>query len=470
VRARSIGGASVAAAAAWSLATAGMGSAAAIPAPRAVWSRQLPGQGARESSPTLADLNRDGLLDVVVGNLDGKLYAFGGIGGATLPGWPQATGNPIDSSPAAADVDGDGRPEVFVGSGTYGHASGGLFSFTGDGRRRFGRALPDKKFPHPSVFASVAVADFDGNGTSDLSVPTLGLASAWALDNHGKALPGYPYMWKDTMFASPAVADVNGDGVLDMIVAGDSSASADGRSGYAGGFVRAMTRGGRLLWTLKTNDIVRSSPSVGDIDGDGRMEVVFGSGNYYRHSDAVTVRAIDAATGVQQWRRVTDGLTFGSPALADINGDGGLDVAIGTFKSNQGQGNGGSLYALDGVDGSNLPGFPYHHGFPAQPSVVTADLDGDGRQDILTGTGSGLLAVSSYGQPMFRLPGNYQNSPAIADVDGNGRLDIVTAAFNRVTRWELGPQAQLGTLGWPQFRKDARRTGSWAPTVLPPKR
>ena len=71
-------------------------------------------------SPALADLDGNGTLDVVVGALDQRLYAFDGHGG-DLPGFPVRLdsgaaddGNEIVNSPAIVDLDGDGKPEVVI--------------------------------------------------------------------------------------------------------------------------------------------------------------------------------------------------------------------------------------------------------------------------------------------------------------------------------------------------------------------
>ena len=72
--------------------------AGTIPGPALAWERQFPGVMFRESSPVAANL---GTPAVAVGGLDGRLYAFDLASGDDVPGWPVATGSPIDSSPAA---------------------------------------------------------------------------------------------------------------------------------------------------------------------------------------------------------------------------------------------------------------------------------------------------------------------------------------------------------------------------------
>jgi hypothetical protein len=154
-----------------------------------------------------------------------------------------------------------------------------------------------------------------------------------------------------------------------------------------------------------------------------------------------------------------------------VSGDGRIDVTLGTWRP----GGGGSVYAWSG-NGALLPGFPTDVvGGAVIGSPTTADFNGDGAQDVLVATGAGAFAYDGRnGATLFQLASDatFQNSAAIADVDGNGFLDVLLAGNDRaghavVYRFELPPSdgAALGTLGWPMFRKDAARTGSWAPST-----
>ena len=448
-------------------------SAAAAAEPALIWQHDLPGAAIRESSPALVDLAGTGTLDVVVGALDNRLYALRGTDGSVAPNWPQVTSNHINSSPAVGDVTGDGRPELFVGSGVDGETTGALYSFTDDGFVRFRSALPDPDFPNGAAVRSTpAIGDINRDGVVDATVGSLGVRSLWSLrGTDGGSLTGRElFYWDDTIFSSPALADVNGDGATDVVIGGDSSPGLP--IDHKGGMVRAIAGDGHQLWEFLTNDIIRSSPAIGDIDGDGRPEVVVGAGDFWHGSDATAVFALDAATGALKWRRETDGVTDSSPALADVDGDGRLDVAIGTFTSPALGKNGGSIYALRGTDGADLPHFPQASGGGAVlGGITTADVDGDGGQDLFVPTGAYIAVFSGKtGDKLFNLAEGksvaFQNSTAIADVDGNGRLDVIGAGTRTngtgvVYRWELPGAAKLGALGWHQFRKDGRRTGSW---------
>jgi hypothetical protein len=447
------------------------GSSPAGAAPSQRWAVELPA-AVRESSPLIADLDGGG-LDMAFGAHDGKVYALHAGDGTPVPGWPRGTSNAINSSPAAADVDGDNKPELFVGSGvgSHGQCSGGaLYSFDHDGTQRFRVQGSDQDCGNQAVHSTPALGDINRDNTADATAGTLGLTMP-SVSHTGAMNPGWPYYTDDTVFSSPALTDVNGDGQTDVVVGGDSTPGAP--IDHRGGLVRAIGGGGNTIWEFRINEIVRSSPSVGDIDGDGKAEVVFGAGDYWARqpggaTDSTKVYALNL-NGTLKWVRDTGGYTMASPTLADFDGNGVLDVAIGTFEG----ANPGQVFVLRGSNGTDMTGFPRASGGGVVlGSITTADLNSDGGQDLVVPTGGGIYAYNGKtGAQLFGLAhGNtaFQNSPSITDVDGNGLVDILAVGTRAngvgvAYRWEMGTadNAKLGALGWHTFRKDERRTGSW---------
>ncbi len=436
--------------------------------PSLIWERQLPG-GVRSSSPAMGDVDGDGATDIVVGSLDARVNVLRASNGANTPGWPQPTSHPVDSSPAVADITGDGRPEIAIGAGTDGVAGGALYSFAPDGQVRFRYAAADRVFPSPSIYSTPAVGDVNGDGRPDLTFGALGLESLHAVAADGVRLGGFPFYWDDTVFSSAALVDVNGDGVRDIVIGGDSSSGAP--VDHRGGMVRAVDGFGRALWEHRVDDIVRGAPSVGDIDGDGRQDIVFGGGDFYGGADSVKVWALELDGRVKAgWPKTTDGVTNASPTLADLDGDGRLEVAIGTFDSRHGRGSGGSVFAWDGT-GRAIPGYPRTSGGGVVlGQLSTGDFDGDGGQDLLVPTGGAIFAYSGKtGARMFSLAEGtgtgFHSTPLVADVDRDGRLDIVAAGFRGnagvVLRYELGGAARAGNLAWPQYRRNDVKNGTF---------
>ena len=191
------------------------------------------------------------------------------------------------------------------------------------------------------------------------------------------------------------------------------------------------------------------TPSVADVDGDGRAEIVlsvsyFFDREYYddpaRAGElppgidigkyvAGGVYVADAETLAFKWHAhldlSTDAVSFrayvySSPTLADVNGDGRAEIVVGTSV--------GFLYVLDGSDGSCLRGWPKQMG-EIQGQVAALDLDGSGEMALVAADTRGSVAAFSgrTGEELWErhLASLVANGVVAGDVDGDGRLEVV---------------------------------------------
>ncbi|MGD8719022.1 MAG: FG-GAP-like repeat-containing protein [Candidatus Zixiibacteriota bacterium] len=163
---------------------------------------------------------------------------------------------------------------------------------------------------------------------------------------------------------------------------------------------------------------VESSPSMGDINGDGRDEIVIGckDGKVYAFDGRGQL--------LPGWPVSTGDTVAGSPAIGDINGDKRGEVIIGSDD--------GNVYALTG-SGNSVPGFPVSTGGPVRSTAAVADLDGDMRDDIIIGSSDGkVYAISGSGNSLIgwpvRVGGGVESSPAVADVDGDDLPEVAVGA------------------------------------------
>ena len=237
--------------------------------------------------------------------------------------------------------------------------------------------------------------------------------------------------------------DLDGDGVPELVVTSFSHN------------VVAIHLDGSVMWSWTNDDTILSGAVIGDIDRTGVPSVVVGGdssdSSFFQAGGWVNVLT---NTGTLKWRKFIPGeVTWSSPALGDLNNNGYLDIVIGTGLNFDYAGVpgaralGNNIYAFDPY-GNILPGWPYHTTTnDSQPhevvnSIAVADILGNGQLDVVAIDRSGFLhVVAPNGQalpgfvggkaitpeyPASQLPDNYA-SPIIADVLGTGRPQIIAA-------------------------------------------
>ncbi|MBN1921807.1 MAG: hypothetical protein JW892_11215 [Anaerolineae bacterium] len=182
-----------------------------------------------DSSPALAALDDDGLPWIIFGDDAGFLYVVNPSGYARTgfpiqsegpaPGLPTPTPHPpggnihsIEASPAVADLTGDGRDEIVVGSW-----DGQLYVMDDAGQ-----ALPGWPIRvGDQIIASAALVDLTGDDILDIVVGSKdGALYGWNVA--GELLPGFPCELGAPVFASAWIGDLDGDGQADVVVGADN--------------------------------------------------------------------------------------------------------------------------------------------------------------------------------------------------------------------------------------------------------
>ena len=305
---------------------------------------------------------------------------------------------------AAGDFDGDGLDDVmaaelggfrfFRGNGSTLTATSGWMTFGADATGAW----------------DLVAADLDRDGDLDLAAATIkGVA---ILRNHGDATFDAP-----RLVAPPnAVVDFTGDGVPDLLVALAVVA------GMGNGIFAPPPP------TLEV-ELAFYRPAVGDLNGDGRLDVVYHSASRDQFGRVLLRRTIALNAGNGTFTRsdvVLERQYGGPPRLADLNRDGKLDlIAAVQFPA-------GIAVALGRGDGTFEVATETPGGFD---DAVPGDFDGDGKLDLLrVVSGSDSSIVLGRGDGTFGEPRTIGRTfggqdIAVADLDGNGRADIAMSHF-----------------------------------------
>lgn len=327
---------------------------------------------------TVADINKDGNPDLLAANNDSaNVSVFLGDGKGNFT---QATGSPFAAGPepndiANGDFNGDGNPDVAIAN----HGVKSVTVLLGNGKGQFAFA-PGSPFavesrPHPH---GIAIADFNGDKKLDIAVDSWGENKVLVLFGNGDGTfqtPGTKFEVGHMPYQRLRAADLNGDGNADIV----------------------------------TSNFESSSVSV--LFGDGH-------GNFTR----------------KDFPAPTD--PFGL-AIADVNADGHLDIAIAHYS---GQGTDPSKNALSVLLGDGKGNFSLAKGSPFRtgnyPGTLAAgDLNGDGIADIvLPNYEDGTLTIylcarngiTAAGYSPLRV-GRTPHGVAVADLNHDGKGDIVVA-------------------------------------------
>jgi hypothetical protein len=402
------------------------------------------------------------------------------------------------SSPAVFDLDGDGQPEVIWGSYDLVVLQGST------GALRARAANPDRVWP------GVAVADLNGDGTPEIAVGRGG--------NHIHVYrfvaPSTLQVVWSTAAAFPAggevrtlaVEDLESDGQLEVIAGRASGGSFEQITAFTStgalrvGFPARRTGELGYGWGMYNENV-----AVADIDGDGFKEIFGPTDTHYitaldRNGSQLPVSPI--YTGRSVWSEVgvhvdqaadlrgyancgtehRPNFANSAPVVADVDGDGTKELVVIGDVYNCAIGDpDGDLYHLpfilkkdrtrwtgSGFDWTVIPAAKPGSGPLSQDyneiensvqDAVVADLDGDGRKEILYSSYDGRvhafwLDKTEHGNWPYRVPTTggadtfrFAGEPVVADLDNDGKAEVIFTSWPRKATNGVGHLHILDYLG-----------------------
>jgi hypothetical protein len=365
-------------------------------------------------SMAVADLNGDGKPDLVIGNqctgpdycgVPGVLGVLLGNGDGTFQSAvTYGSGGSVLNAIAVADVNGDGKPDLVAANA--GQNSVGVLLGNGDGT--FAPAVTYSSGAYSPE--AVTLADVNGDGKPDLLVthlcaspcdnisPPQGSVSVLLGKGDGTFRKAVSYATGGYFSFSIAVADLNGDGRADLVVTSWCASNVNVANCGDPGLVGVLLGNGdgtfQPVGVIGAGGTGTRAAAVADVNGDGKADLLvancgpFGCGDSNPGGDVAVL--LGNGDGTFQSPITFGSGTYFAISAADVDADGKVDIVVSNWTcANNEVGCVGVM--LGNGDGTFQDAAPYDpESVNAGPNAVAvADLNGDGRLDLVATHGFG---------------------------------------------------------------------------------
>jgi hypothetical protein len=373
----------------------------------------------------------DSNLEIGIGYLENKISLYDGDG-TKLSGWPKSSSNYIGSAPASADIDADGIDELITEEEDW-----YLHCYKSNGTVCPGwpvRASGGQEMHTP------AIADIDKDGKLEIVSVSGSITSGvlvYAINHDGTVLPGFPINATDGQYGFPhtypVIGDVDADGTLEIIVLGKTL-----QSGSIS--IKAITSAG----AIKANTIFPAqiyygtAPALADLNSDGKVDVIV--------QEETGLHAFTFNNGVFQelpgWP-VSFGSNYwagdSSPVVGDISGDGVVDILVTLQRA--GSGTDGEVRAYS-AQGNLLPQFPIFLPLGSGAVPAISDIDNDGKNDIVI-TSDYWSGQNEYREKVWAFDVNQSNQSGGIEWGQFGKDEKHTGFYNNSLSPLCGPAGDI---------------------------
>ncbi len=409
------------------------------------------------SAPFLVDIDDDGDLDLFVGDNKGNLYYYENEGTADTPNFALVDSEYITLAytnvhPNFYDIDSDGDYDMLLHQNSVVY----LYENTNNASSPVWDSIGPNYYPHTSDnCAGVATWDLDGSGKPAILFGSQVQHHHFFTNSGNVTTPtwdeaSHPWQTIETSYSTRIeLADLNDDGLLDMLVYGYNFQHAYKNIGSAGD----------PDWTLEDSLIkgvqkVYGRPTLGDIDGDGDLDMLLSTwGDSLQFFENVGSAAYpEWGPEQRRWFDITHPSGTISPTFVDIDDDGDLDLFLSThadsvfYYENTGDASTPN-FASTGVFQSELP-IPLYGGRGPlyRAGMCFHDFDDDGDYDLIAGRDDAESSKLTYWEnigdntsPTWtdEYVEDYVDTSigqltdvAVIDYDGDGDDDLLCASDN----------------------------------------